>query len=268
MYGYVYAALCGLLVINVVCSQSTESCIKQINSCACETASGYINLEKLDQAKQNGQPKWSNQPDSAYPSTTYAYNPCTAFTSGGCSSVAGCQFQSGIGYAIGTQDTASFQTDVTLGTILQYTTIEGRTLKVQLVCDTSQEGLLSNVGEDPSSQGTYHMTLTTKYACAAIAPPPGGKGGGGGGSGGFNHGYHLIIVFLVCLLVAGLLFCKRHKGNQGKEVVRNVDVIVVPIVLPKDDDMEKCGRAWRQDVQLHGHLGGHHLTPVTYNKAG
>ena len=38
----------------------------------------------------------------------------------------GCQSQSGIDYAIGTQDTASFQTDVTLGTILKYTTTEGR----------------------------------------------------------------------------------------------------------------------------------------------
>ena len=40
-------------------SQGTpaDSCTKQENSCACKTASGWINLEPLDQAKINGQPK-------------------------------------------------------------------------------------------------------------------------------------------------------------------------------------------------------------------
>ena len=134
-------------------AEKAEACTDHINSCACKTANGFINLEPLDMAKANGKPKWINQLDKHNSTIVYSYNPCTEFTlgtDGACSNVAGCQTVAGppVNYPIGTQDTAKFTTDAALGTILTYTAMDPmgqltRTLKVQLVCDRSQEGALS-----------------------------------------------------------------------------------------------------------------------------
>ena len=43
--------------MNLVMSQATDACTEQINTCACKTANGYINLEPIDGVKQNGNPK-------------------------------------------------------------------------------------------------------------------------------------------------------------------------------------------------------------------
>ena len=207
-----------------VSGQATETCTTQINSCACKTPGGFINLDPLDQAKSNGQPKWTNQPDATYPDTSYSYNPCTAFTvgtDGGCVNVAGCQTQYSVNYAIGTQDSAKFSTDTSLGTILTYTTTDGRTLKVQLICDKNQEGALSNVGEALPNPGTYDITLTTKYACSDIGPPPPGYGGGS-----LSPGSIMLIIFFVLItvyLVVGVLFNKFYRGTTGKELIPHVD---------------------------------------------
>ena len=209
-----------------VSSQETETCTKQINSCACKTPGGYINLEPLDQAKSNGLPKWSNQADANHEDTYYAYNPCTAFTLGtdaGCANVAGCQTQYSVNYATGTQDTANFTTDTTLATMLIYAGSEKRSLKVQLICDKNQEGALSNVAEDLVNPWDYDMTLTTKYACSEIAPPPPGYGGG---SSGLSPGSIMLVILFVLIavyLIAGVLFNKLYKRANGKEVIPNVD---------------------------------------------
>ena len=223
--------------IGAAFSQSTEACIKKINSCACETEGGYINLEKLDQAKQNGQPKWSAIPDVTLTDTTYAYNPCTAFTSTApCTSVAGCQTQYSNNYAMGTQESATFQKDTTLGTTLVYTNTGG-TFKVQLVCDADKEGDLTNAAQDPSLPYDYSMTLTTKYACSDIAPPPAGHGGKGSGSSGLSPGSIMLIVFFVCItvyLVGGILFNKFYRGANGKEIVPQVDFWIALPGLARD----------------------------------
>ena len=247
VYLQIFVLLFSSIWIATTSSQSTEACIKQISSCACETEGGYINLEKLDQAKQNGQPKWSAIPDVTLTDTTYAYNPCTAFTSTApCTSVAGCQTQYSNNYAMGTQESATFQKDTTLGTTLVYTNTGG-TFRVQLVCDADKEGDLTNAAQDPSLPYDYSMTLTTKYACSHIAPPP--PGHGGKGSSRLGPGSIMLIICLVCIavclvcLVGGILFNKFNRKAKDKEVLLNVVFSITVPGLARDDSSFSCNKA-------------------------
>lgn len=93
----------------------------------------------------------------------------------------------------------------------------GRSSLITITCDeTAKTPSYTADGEDPNNQGTYDMSIKTRFVCpkyACGAPAPAGSGAGGGTI--------VVILFFVCVIVyfgGGFVFLKFVKKTDGTPV--------------------------------------------------
>ncbi|XP_041366427.1 uncharacterized protein LOC121381253 isoform X1 [Gigantopelta aegis] len=192
---------------------TADSCTKT-GPCTCRNSKGTIDLSAL--ASTSGSPRFQDL--AGIGQWLYSWNPCVAFTEGSCSNVAACQTTTGKKkyYNIGTQDSATFNTDSTGKVTLSYSATQEkftRTTSIGLICDNTQESALVFNGETPPSSGHFFFTLNSKHAC--IKPDS---------KGGISTGSILCIVFFSVLfvyMVGGVAFQIFVRKESGEKMVPN-----------------------------------------------
>ncbi|PAA90345.1 hypothetical protein BOX15_Mlig007716g2 [Macrostomum lignano] len=231
---------------------SNVNCVKQLSSCSCETDSGgRVDLSPL--AKSGGVFAF-NDKTSPSGSFFYYYNPCYGATCDGSSDAAVCQKTNDKlqEYLMGTQASATFETDATLGLLLKYSGLSGdqltRETHLQLVCDTSGSGedLLTPLDDGQSSGSTelYKMSLLSRHCCAT-----GGPGPDGGGGGGMSGGDILLIIFFCLIavyLAAGIVInVAIRRQSFGAQALPNAEFWVSVPGLVRDGALFSYG--WVKD---------------------
>ncbi|XP_041366428.1 uncharacterized protein LOC121381253 isoform X2 [Gigantopelta aegis] len=108
---------------------TADSCTKT-GPCTCRNSKGTIDLSAL--ASTSGSPRFQDL--AGIGQWLYSWNPCVAFTEGSCSNVAACQTTTGKKkyYNIGTQDSATFNTDSTGKVTLSYSATQEKFTSTQL----------------------------------------------------------------------------------------------------------------------------------------
>ncbi|KAL5007320.1 hypothetical protein ScPMuIL_016126 [Solemya velum] len=209
-----------LLLSLAICVKlsSCTSCTKQ-SSCKCAFNNGSkIDLSSL--ANNDGTARYKDIPDKNIGGSKYSWNPCYPFTEGTCKSVSACQIE-GSGeteqqFPTGTQKSAQFKDDPTLGLVIEYSALHEvtRTTIIQIICDPDKDAEVTVGGESPPQH--YHMSIRGRQVCA-------GSGSGGGGE-GLSVGSVLVIILVSLIFVyvgAGIAIQIFVRKASGRESVPN-----------------------------------------------
>ncbi|KAL3831858.1 hypothetical protein ACJMK2_023555 [Sinanodonta woodiana] len=188
--------------------------------CSCQTEDGgKLDLHPI--SKTDGTPQFLDIDDPSG-QDQFSWNPCKPFNEGTAIDVMVVQSRFGVPrrfyYNLGTEDSANFL-DTDAGLVLQYSAdaLKENTLRTsifKLICDQSQEGTLTALGER-GQQAIYDFELRSKYACIQ------------GGSSSISAGTVLCIVFFVLVfvyIVGGILFQTFVRKATGKERFPNYDM--------------------------------------------
>lgn len=207
------------LIQRNLCAEVT--CEKLAGStCSCKFTNGTV-IDLTTLAKKDGKTAWFQDVNSTSLNDTYkySYNPCNAFSEGGCTiDTAVCQIsKDGQNYfVIGEQEKVSFSFADQKHVIATYGSSSERQTTVTLVCATKKEERLEVFGETQPESMKYNMTLYSVCACpdGCVSKIPTNEG--------LSTGSIMVIFFFVilcCYLVGGMLFQKIVKGAEGREII-------------------------------------------------
>lgn len=187
------------------------------STCSCTFTNGtVIDLSPL--AQKDGKTARFHDVKGTNDTYKYSYNPCNAFTEGGCSTdTAICQISTDDKnyFVTGEQEKVSFSFDDQKHVVATYRTSSDRRTEVTLICATKEEERLEVYGETAELM-KYTMTLYSVCACpdGCVSKIPPNEG--------LSTGSIMVIFFFVvlcCYLVGGMLFQKIVKGAEGKEII-------------------------------------------------
>ncbi|XP_066302595.1 uncharacterized protein [Branchiostoma lanceolatum] len=211
------AAFLVVLSTELVSQVKSQTCVKKM-SCACEMddKSGYIDLTSV---QSSSKPRFRDVTPADFGPWLYSWNPCESFSMSQCSNVAACQVSATDptqSFDIGTQDSVTFNKDVSGNWVLRYTSRDGlKSLDVVLECTPDSDDL--TVRGEIQMNG-YEFTLGSRHSCVKQGPWP-------GLAVSISFGSILCIIFFPTLLlycVGGVAFNKFARGKGGRELVPNV----------------------------------------------
>ena len=201
-----------VLLIAVTKAADITKCEYDESICGCRTDNGYISLKKYED-------KPFQATDTRF---TYHWSPCKDMTVGGITS--SCVQQGDTEsetYDCGTH--RSYSTSVKGGNAAFHMDAgdKQRHSMISCVCKPNGADVFSFVMEEPTSPGTYDLSLAGDSCCSKSGSGPGSSGG----AGGLSIGSILLIAVLVVVIVyllAGVVVQSAVRKAEGRERIPNV----------------------------------------------
>ncbi|KAI8481405.1 hypothetical protein Bbelb_408400 [Branchiostoma belcheri] len=189
----------------------SQTCVKKM-SCACEMddKSGYIDLNSVQSSTK---PRFRDVQPQDFGPWLYSWNPCGPFSMSQCSNVAACQvsnWDATQSFDIGTQDSVTFNKDVSGNWVLRYLSRDGsKSLDVVLQCTQGNDDL-TVYGELATNDYVSTSPIHVKQ-CTQLCE---------GRTLAWTRRQFFPALFLYC--VGGVAFNKIVRGQSGRDLVPNV----------------------------------------------